>query len=182
MSVGDWRVSRDRHRRCERVAASVPLPWPFDLQGLCDRVAALRDRPLCLAFVADLVAGGGPCGMWLATDDADVVVVEANTSALHQEQIVLHELAHMLCDHGEEAGVADPALPAGLVPGVSEETVRRMLGRSDFTEPEEREAELVATMLAERIRVRRSSPDPEATVTLQRIARSFGAPASSGDR
>lgn len=181
MSGGLRRGWRDR-RRCESVAASVPLPWPFDLQGLCDRVAAERGRPLCLVFEADLVAGGGPCGMWLATDDSDVVVVEAHTSALHQEQIVLHELAHILCGHGGEAGPPDPAALARLVPSVSEQAVRRMLGRSDFTGTEEREAELVATVLAERIAALRSTPGPEATGTLQRIARSFGGPPPMGQR
>ena len=65
--------------------------------------------------------------------------------------VVLHELAHMICDHGAAAGLT-LGDAAALLPALDSAMVARVLGRSRYTEVEEREAELLATMIAERAR------------------------------
>lgn len=64
---------------------------------------------------------------------------------LHQQHIVLHEAGHLLCGHQDARTAADRAAgggAAGLVPHLSGELVRRVLGRS-----QEQEAELFAGWL-----------------------------------
>src|SRR6185436_10468256 len=41
----------------------------------------------------------GPCGVWLSLPEVDYVFYEPETSQLHREHIILHELGHLLCEH-----------------------------------------------------------------------------------
>lgn len=91
------RVSRLR-RRCERRLRGVSIPQPFDLDAFCAVVAAHRGRPLVLQPMPGL-STGAPCGLWISVPTADYVFYDPETSRLHAEHIVLHELAHMLSGH-----------------------------------------------------------------------------------
>jgi hypothetical protein len=117
------------------------IPSPFDLDAFCDEVAARRGRPLQLHPVPGLSAEA-PCGMWVGTDRADHVFYDPGTSPLHAEHIVLHELAHILSGHsGADAGLAH------LFPDLDPATVRRALGRVGYTTAQEREAEMIASLI-----------------------------------
>ncbi|MFE2753099.1 hypothetical protein ACFXGA_13995 [Actinosynnema sp. NPDC059335] len=92
--------------------------------------------------VVDQAGPDVPCGMWVSTADADHVFFTRGASALHQQNIVLHELGHMLCDHGTDAlspllGDLDPAV------------VRRVLMRTRYSTLQEAEAELAAALILE---------------------------------
>lgn len=91
---------------------------------------------------------GGPLGLWIATHDVDYVVCEERAGPLHQEHIVLHELGHILWEH--EATVVEAGhfpMLAHLDPHV----VRQVLGRNRYSAAEEQQAELVASLLLERM-------------------------------
>ena len=94
---------------------------------------------------------GDPCGLWLASDDEDVILHETGTSDYHIDQIVCHEIGHMLLGHGR--GHADDAeQPAfdrldELLPDIDRATVRAILGRTDFRADQERDAEMFASMI-----------------------------------
>lgn len=133
-------------RRCERLLADVPVPEPFDVQAFADTVASRRQRSLRL--VAKRTTSG-PCGVWLALPGADYVFYEPATSALHRDHIILHELGHLLWDHGTSEPVADAVL-AELMPNLDVAMVRRVLGRTTYSAVEEQEAEMVATLLLQR--------------------------------
>ena len=92
------------------------------------------------------MAGPGlPCGMWIATDTVDYIFHGRGTSPLHQQNIVLHEIGHMLCDHtGRDAGIA--AMLSSLDPAM----VKRVLARDRYSTPQEKEAELAAALILER--------------------------------
>jgi hypothetical protein len=146
--------------RSERRLRGIRVPRPFDLDAFCAEVAASRGRPLVRRPVPGLSAEA-PCGMWIATDKADHVFYDPGTSPLHAEHIVLHELAHILCGHSG----ADDAF-AKLFPDLDPATVSRVLGRVSYTSEQEREAEMVASLIRGR-----AAPQPG---TIGRVADAFG--------
>jgi hypothetical protein len=88
--------------------------------------------------------------MWVSLPDEDIIFVEQRTSPLHQDQIGLHEIGHILCRHDAESLGADYARQ--VMPDLDPNMVLRVLGRTSYDAPQEREAELVATLIGERIR------------------------------
>jgi hypothetical protein len=87
---------------------------------------------------------------------------DPGTSPLHAEHIVLHEVAHILSGHdGARDGFAR------LVPDLDPATVRRMLGRAGYPSAQEREAEMMASL----IRARSARPP---RTTLGRVVDAFG--------
>jgi hypothetical protein len=148
-------------RRCERLLRGIPIPHPFDLDAFCAGLAARRGRPLHLRPVPGLSADA-PCGLWIGTAEADHVFYDPGTSPLHAEHIVLHELAHILSGHTGSAGALDR-----LFPDLDPATVRHVLGRVGYTTAQEREAEMIASLI--RGRSARGSH-----TTLGRVAEAFG--------
>ncbi|WP_143466999.1 ImmA/IrrE family metallo-endopeptidase [Lentzea kentuckyensis] len=121
-----------------RLARGLVLPSPFDIVELCARVSRRRRRRIVLAPMP--LSALGPCGLWLAGEQADIICYEQDTSELHQEHIILHELGHILHDHqGAETLNA-------LLPDLSGATLRIMLARQHdaFSAKAEREAEQFA--------------------------------------
>ncbi len=137
--------------RCEQRLAGLRLPVPFALDSFCRELALRRGRPLTIAHMPSDDDDGGPSGAWVATDDADFVFVDQAARALHREHIVLHELAHIILDHSGAPALSEGDA-AALLPALTSETVARVLGRSRYNDVEEREAELLATMIAQRAR------------------------------
>lgn len=134
------------HRRCLARLRDLPLPAPFDVHELCERVAARRGRPIRLLPVAGLT---GVCGLWIATDTSDLICYERDTTRPHQDHIILHELSHVLCDH-YPVSLSGTALFPDLDPGM----VRAVLGRAGYSSDEEREAETLASLIRQRATTR----------------------------
>ena len=165
-------------RRCERRLRGIRIPNPFDLDAFCAEVEARRGRPLLRRSVPGL-SSGAPCGLWIGTDEADHVFYDPGTSPLHAEHIVLHEVAHILMGHALRRpglGRLAPSEPepepgggglARLFPDLDPATVTRVLGRVSYTTAQEREAEMMASL----IRGRFGRPS---RTTLGRVADAFG--------
>ncbi|WP_189097632.1 hypothetical protein [Streptomyces kronopolitis] len=135
----------------------------------CDLVAAHRGRSLRLMDLPTGVGVSLPCGLWMSMDDEDVVVVDRRTSGYHQQQIILHELGHMLSGHRGRPGngpVVDPALFPDLPAG----TLQAILGRVHYGNVEEQEAEMIASLVLARALVQGDEPAEE----LPGLARGFG--------
>ena len=139
--------------RCRAVLADVGVPDPFSVDAFLERLIAQRGRPIRLMPMDS--SPGAPCGMWLKTERADYVFHERASTPLHRDHIVLHELGHLLCDHSSQAAGGDGAL-AQLLPGLSTETVRHVLGRTAYASRHEQEAEVFASLLLQR----RPAPRP----------------------
>jgi len=135
-------------RRARTLVESLDLPAPCDLVTLRDKVSAERNRPIRLVPLA--MHGSGLSGLWLETDDADLVVYEATTGAQHRNHIIAHEFSHMLCGHTSTEAVTDQAATL-LFPDLDPGLVRRMLGRGGYADRDEQEAEVVATIMMERL-------------------------------
>ncbi|MEV0678610.1 hypothetical protein AB0I60_19040 [Actinosynnema sp. NPDC050436] len=164
-----WSRLRVR-RRCRRVVARLDFPDPFDLAELCRRAGRARGRPIEL--VPAPLAALGLSGLWLAAEHLDYVWYEQNTSAPHREHVVLHELGHILCNHGG-SGSSDEVL-AALFPDLDPEVVGRMVARRHdaYTSVEEWEAEAFAHEVRARAdRAFRSREDDEVT---DRLGRALG--------
>jgi hypothetical protein len=114
--------------------------------------------------------------MWVATPDEDLIVYESRTSRPHQDHIILHELGHMLCGHhatpvtGQEATLL-------LLPDLDPSMIERVLGRTQYSAVEEREAELVASLILERASQwslpPSSSVPPDAVAVVERMEHSM---------
>ncbi len=168
---------RDRHgrgsssgmkalrRQCREKLASYGLPPAYDLPLLCDHLARVRNREIHL--VAMPMGTSGPCGLWLSFPGTDYVVYEAQTSRHHQEHIIAHELAHMICGHH---GVGVPGDDSGtqLFPDLDPSLVQDLLYRENYSDAQEQEAEVMAFLLGERLRAgtrgRADAPDPNSVL------------------
>ncbi|WP_344240905.1 hypothetical protein [Kribbella hippodromi] len=126
------------------------MPVPFEQERFLAGIAELRGRPIEVLPSSMDVA----CGLLVSTDTTDYILAPTHTTALHRQHIIFHEVAHLLCDHtgANLHGDDHPDERGGgvVLPGLSAELVRRVLGRSAYTDPQEREAELVATYLTQR--------------------------------
>ncbi|MFJ1756968.1 ParH-like protein [Kitasatospora sp. NPDC088134] len=174
-------------QRCRGVAESIPLPEPFGIPELTRALALRRGRPIELVPLSG--PDQSPCGVLISTDRADYIGYPSDTTALHQQHIVLHEIGHLLCGHvgsaAEHGGPAGTGLGATvaqvLTPGLSEELVRRVLGRSGYTERQEQEAELVASLALQRAVHRpRSTAVGQLAEQVGRLRHLFGRPLRLG--
>ena len=145
-----------RQRRLRAIADRYATAGPFSVDALCRVISAQRGRPLHVhPLNVPPSAGLNACGMWIATDVADHVFVEHRTSRFHQEHIILHEIGHMLCDHVTED--LPPSLTESLRSGPVESgeldpgLVRQVLARTSYTTRQEKDAELVASLILERV-------------------------------
>jgi hypothetical protein len=176
--MGGRRGDPQLWNRCRRTVERLDLPDPFEAEAFITALARERGRPI------ELVPVSGrphlPCGLVVTTDQGDLILYSADTTALHRQHILLHEAAHLVCGHcdgppgGSQTAAAEtlmPHLPAGLV--------RDVLGRTVYSEPQEREAELVASLILYRIgSSRRGRAPARAEAPRTRLEALFGIPES----
>lgn len=119
------------------------------------------------------------------TQTVDFIVYESETSKPHQDHIIAHELAHMVCGHRSGAGgTVDDETARLLFPDLAPELVQKILGRGNYSSVEEREAEVTASLILERIN--RPVLEPVSAVpeedaeAVERIERSLRRAASRG--
>lgn len=116
----------------------------FSYDDLLAAMQSRQERPLTIVDCAELPPREGINALWLPTERVDVVLCVPTDSALHRQQFVLHELAHMLLNHGDDL-LVDPC--DALFPDIPPATLRRLLRRQHLdTEPE-----ILAEALADRL-------------------------------
>ena len=152
-------TERALRRHCNRTLRSLDIRPPLRVPVLCDRLGAVRGRPIRL--VAYPLPVPGPSGLWIAGPTADYVLYQQHTSPAHQDHIVLHEVGHIIAGH--PATELDEATWSLLDP----DTLRAAIGRTCYDTEREREAELVATIILTRASVLdaitpAAEPDPAA--------------------
>ena len=137
MNRASSRLRPGVRRRCEEQLRRLEIPRPLDVLALCRKVSRERGRPIEVHHVAEQT---GPCGWWVATADTDHIYVLAGARPVQRELIILHELSHILLDHGAAPFLAE-TFP--LTGGAA----RRMLARSRYDDVQEQEAELLASLI-----------------------------------
>jgi Zn-dependent peptidase ImmA (M78 family) len=158
----------DMRTLCRRYAARIrdlPIPIPFDTQIFTCAVADRRGRPIVLQPMPLL---GETFGAWIEESSVDVVFYEQHTTSLHQQHIILHELGHILCNH---QGIDADEIRSSSLPGTRQSGERlRALRNGRYTEEEEREAEMFATLILTRVmsaQANTTTLDPDITDTLR---------------
>ncbi|SCC69780.1 hypothetical protein GA0061093_13014 [Rhodococcus qingshengii] len=149
---------RDRGRtnssraRLEAMVAELNLQEAWTVDEFVSAVEKLRKRGLRILPLPD-TAVVGLCGVWLATPDTDVIFHRPTDDPTQLHQIVSHECAHMLLDHGSDDELTQARL-AELLTGINLEAygldlsmVKAARGLTDYDDPDEYDAELFADII-----------------------------------
>ena len=124
--------------------ADLQLGRTFTCDDLVHAIQARRQRRLRVVELAELDTSDGLCAIWLIGETEDVVLHAPSDSALHRQQFVLHEFAHMILGHCEGE---DCAAQEVLLPDIPPYTRGRLLKRQDI----DCETEIAAESLADRL-------------------------------
>ena len=138
----DWHAARQRaERRVRPLLALVPRPWNVDT--FLDRLETKRDEPIDVVAVE--YQPGAPSGAWQLREGRHLIAYPTNTSPLHQDHIILHEIGHMLFEHRGDCTLAlDEA--QRIAPNLAPAAFAHLLTRVT-TELDEYEAEMVAVSI-----------------------------------
>ena len=91
------------------LARKLPIPVPWNRHVFIENLAEQRGRPIRL-FPTDTAAlVDSPCGMWAPRDNDDLIFYENGTSESHMDQIICHEIGHMVLRHGNGKGIGQTA-------------------------------------------------------------------------
>ncbi|MGO3778014.1 MAG: hypothetical protein ACTJG8_04525 [Canibacter sp.] len=133
--------------------AGLHLGEHFTFEELTGAVQRLRQRRIVVAEVPEIGESSGLCAVLLFSDDRDVILHAHSDSALHTQQFVLHEFAHIILGHCEnDSDALAGNIPDSLLPDIPAELRVRALARGDVSTEEEIAAESLADQLAARIR------------------------------
>lgn len=149
-------------RRVEELVARTGVPVPWCMDSWLDRLEFDRGRPIDLCAIK--WTQGDAFGAWRAQHDHDVIAYPANTSGPHQDHIILHEVAHMVCGHRGKCILSNEdaqRLAPDLHPAAFAHLLDRATGADD-----EQEAELLASLLYQRL-----TRAPQVTTEQSTIAR-----------
>lgn len=140
------------HKEMMALARELPIPVPWDRDVFIRNLAEQRGRPIRLIPTDTAALAGSPCGLWLARDHDDLIMHESGTSDYHIDQIVCHELGHMLLGHGRTRAFGEQRdrevdLCREFLPDIDPASVNAVLGRSSYASDQEREAEMFASVL-----------------------------------
>ncbi|AHH93752.1 hypothetical protein [Kutzneria albida] len=155
--------------RCTEAIAGLRVPSPFTLEAFIAELSAQRGTAIELIPIRHVP--GSPCGTLISTEDTEYIYYATNTSSLHADHIALHEVGHLVLDHRGTTAVTEE-VARRLMPTLSPELLRRVLGRTAYSSAEEQEAELFATMVLER--AARAAPEPEPDPRLRRFTEILG--------
>ncbi|MFE7577649.1 regulator component [Streptomyces sp. NPDC057521] len=158
---------------CEEQVDLLNLPYPATTRALREAIADRRGKPILIRPLSTLGAVDAPCGIRIETPSADLLFYEEGTSVHHQRHILTHELCHVYCDHPGNAAVdADMARIVGVNPAL----VVRMTGRTRYSTDDERQAEMMASVIRWRIYRDREGPSPRPKLGPERWDALFAQP------
>ncbi|WP_188316831.1 ImmA/IrrE family metallo-endopeptidase [Solihabitans fulvus] len=132
------------HQRCIQQIERLRIGTPLDIGALCADLGRQRGRPIRLLPMPARAAN--PTGLWISSATADYVFYEEDTSFLHRDHIILHEIGHLMLNHTGAPALTE-ATARLLLPNIDPAVVRRVLGRSNYSEQDEQEAEMFASLI-----------------------------------
>lgn len=136
---------RELRRSCKHLLRRLDIKPPLVVHELCRRLGELRGTPIRLIPWALPIPG--PFGVWMSRPHEECIFYQEETTRLHQDHIILHEVGHILADHRDDGGSAEELPDFG--PDHPRDVTPRGFRRTCYTEDYEREAELVATIIQE---------------------------------
>lgn len=132
--------------------ADLDLGEHFTFDALTTAIRHQRHHAIRVAEIPELGEKDGLCALVIFLDDADLIVHAHTDSALHTQQFVLHEFAHIILGHCETGRYFDTAPVDMLFPDLPAGLRLRALARSSVDNEEEIAAESLADYLAAGIR------------------------------
>ncbi|MFJ6705625.1 MULTISPECIES: hypothetical protein [unclassified Streptomyces] len=186
-------MEKDLHRLIRRELQDLGVTPPLDVDELCQALSRRRGRPLYLR--AAPLPKPGPSGMWAEYDTYDVILYQQETTRLHQDHIILHEVGHILvaenegaaedtsgeveidtsvAEPDEEASAVDVEGWATLMPVFGVESIKRVAQRCSYDDGEECSVELVATIILEWSALLADSTPPADDPALRRVESALG--------
>ncbi|WP_435057587.1 hypothetical protein [Streptomyces sp. bgisy060] len=149
---------------CRNFVRSLGLPRVASVRDLRGFVEERIGQPIHIA-PHDRSDGSLPCGMVITSGGANYIGYDPETSTTHQDHIIAHELAHLLKGHRGEllAETFDVDL-------LDDDLLATVLGRTDYDEHSEREAEAIAGFLQAHVISNRPASQSESA---DRIARTL---------
>lgn len=162
-TIGGSVRNHTARRRAIETAKALGISMPFDLDEFCRQVETQRGRPLKLrSLPADAL--GDFCGLYVETQDADLIFYPTSSSPMHQAHVIVHELMHLILGHGERGPDRRLAVDAAsLLPDIDPALLRRALGRSGYLSEQEEEAELTASIIIH------GWPEPRTVTPVERL-------------
>lgn len=132
-----------------KIVKTLPIPVPWSRDAFIRKISKLRRRPIVLIPVDTAALVDSPCGLWLKRDTDDLLIHASGTSDYHIDQIVCHEVGHMVLGHNQTRpdGSGGSELFRELLPDLDPATVRAVLARGEYSDAQEHEAESFASML-----------------------------------
>lgn len=131
-------------KHCEKIAATLPIPKPFVIERFIESLSEHCERRIELVEMH--VRSDTPCGLLVNTKEADYIFYATNTTALHRKHIVAHEAGHLLFDHEGTIAQHDTVHNL-LLKNLSAKLIVRVLGRTAYSEEQEVEAEMLASVI-----------------------------------
>lgn len=159
---------RQLERRVRSTLHALDVHPPLRVEALCRALGEYRGRHIELRPYP--LGVSEPYGVWIETSVADVILYQRETTALHQDHIIVHELGHILADHPSTGPVEWAALVTGLKPSA----VRRVLYRCTYDDAREREAELIAMIIMEWVSLSEAMPPCSKDPALRRVQTALG--------
>ncbi|TEA03351.1 ImmA/IrrE family metallo-endopeptidase [Mycobacteroides salmoniphilum] len=151
------------HKQCTRKLADLGLDTLTTVEDIRARASELSERDIQLVPYA--LSGSGVHGLLVRTDATDYVVYDSDTTTMHREHIILHELSHVMCGHT----------------GANSRELAEILCRESYLDDQEVEAEMLASMMGQRVSPDSHRPTPVTNANLRRILASLvleGSPAA----
>jgi len=147
-----------------RVDHLIQAPW--SISRLVDVLGDYRGR-LIQIVPWDICHGDdAPSGLCVPSAHADYIFYDRSASPTQREQIIGHEIGHLLLNHTRRLEDAPDELLAALTPSLRPELVRRFLARGGYQVDEEAAAEEFGTRL---VRLGRSKQRPSESGELGRL-------------
>lgn len=143
------------HQQCARKLADLGLESLTTVEDIRARASELGQRDIQL--VPYSLSGSGVHGLLVRTDATDYVVYDSDTTAMHREHIILHELSHVMCGHT----------------GSSNHDLAEILCRESYLDDQEVEAEMLASMMGQRVSTDNHRPIAVTNPNLRRILASL---------
>jgi hypothetical protein len=125
------------------------LPPRLTLESLIAHVEALRGRRMKIIETSEL-SGKKICGLWIPRESVDLVYHSQTRGRLHRQQMVLHEISHMILRHDQCRDATWQGV--NVFREISGEVVEKALARGGFRSDLEATAEHLADLLAAAIR------------------------------
>lgn len=142
-------MDKDVRETARAAFSGLQLPAHVTLESLIRHIEELRGRPIKIVQSENL-SGKAICGLWIPREHADVVYHSAARGKLHRQQMILHELSHMVLRHDENQEATWQGV--SVFRELSGETVAKALARGDFRSGLEAAAEHLADLMAAAIR------------------------------